>query len=145
MRLAAESWAVRGTTRDAARAREVESAGIEAAVADPERPGTLLDLLGDVAVVHWLLGTARGEPESIDAIHGQRLRALLERIVDTPVRGFVYEGAGTVPGEQLDRGAETVRFAGETWQIPVAVVEADPADHESWLVAMTDATLGLLR
>ena len=42
----------------------IEAAGIEAAIADPVRPGTILDLVGDVAVVHWLLGSASGEPES---------------------------------------------------------------------------------
>jgi uncharacterized protein YbjT (DUF2867 family) len=143
-RLAADGWAVRGTTRDAERVAEIESAGIEAAVADPERPGTVLDLVGEVAVVHWLLGTAQGGPEAIEAIHGLRLQALLERLVDTPVRGFVYEGAGTVPPQLFDRGAGIVRSAGETWRIPFAVVDADPRDHEAWLATMSEATRRLL-
>ena len=29
-------------------------------------------------------------------LHGPRLETLLERLVDTPVRGVVYEAAGTV-------------------------------------------------
>ena len=69
-------------------------AGIEPALADPARPGTILDLVGDVAVVLWLLGSAGATREEVEAIHGSALERLLERLVDTPVRGFVYEGAG---------------------------------------------------
>jgi hypothetical protein len=118
--------------------------GIEPAVADPDRPGTLLDLVGDVAVVHWLLGSAQAEPEVIGAIHGPRLETLLHKLVDTPVRGFVYEAAGDVPGAHLQRGADAVRRAAETWRIPVEIVEADPADHLAWLDAMAGATARVL-
>ncbi len=143
-RLAADGWSLRGTTRDPGRASDIEAAGIEPAVADPELPGTVLDLVGDVAVVHWLLATAVAEHEAIAAIHGVRLEALLERLVDTPVRGFVYEAAGTVEPRCLERGAAAVRAASETWRIPVEVVEADPGDFEGWLKAMTAATHRLL-
>jgi len=143
-RLAAEGWWLRGTTRDPGHVAGIEAAGIEPAVADPDRPGTLLDLVGDVTVVHWLLGTARAEPEVIVAIHGARLQALLERLVDTPVRGFVYEAAGDVQRQQLERGAGLVRSAAETWRIPVEVVEADPTDFDPWLEAMTAATQRLV-
>jgi uncharacterized protein YbjT (DUF2867 family) len=143
-RLAAEGWSLRGTTRDPEHVADIEAAGIEPAVADPDRPGTLLDLVGDVTVVHWLLGTAQAEPEVIVAIHGVRLQALLERLVDTPVRGFVYEAAGDVQRQQLERGAGLVRSAAETWRIPVEVVEADPADFDPWLDAMSAATQRLV-
>ena len=89
-------WQVRGTSARAG-LEAIEAAGLEAAVADPDRPGTVLELCGDVTVVVWLLGSARGEPELIAAIHGPRLERLLEKLVDSPVRGFVYEAAG--PGE----------------------------------------------
>lgn len=118
--------------------------GIEPAVADPDRPGTVLDLVGDVTVVHWLLGTAEAGPERISTIHGLRLEALLEKLVDTPVRGFVYEAAGGVPRRHLERGAAIVRSAAQTWRIPVEVVEADPADRDAWLDAMTSATQRLV-
>jgi uncharacterized protein YbjT (DUF2867 family) len=143
-RLAAEGWSLRGSTRDPRHTTEIEAAGIEPAVADPNRPGTLLDLVGDVTVVHWLLGSARAEPEVIGAIHGPRLEALLERLVDTPVRGFVYEAVGAVQAQHLERGAGIVRSAAQTWRIPVEVVEADPADLDAWLDTMTAATLRLV-
>jgi uncharacterized protein YbjT (DUF2867 family) len=47
-----EGWAVRGTSRGAEGLAEIEDAGIEPALADPERPATLLELVGDVTAVH---------------------------------------------------------------------------------------------
>jgi nucleoside-diphosphate-sugar epimerase len=142
--LAGEGWAVRGTTRSDRNAGEIEAAGIEAAVADPDRPGTLFELVGDVAVVHWLLGSAGGEPMLVAGIHGQRLEGLLEKLVDTPVRGFVYEAAGTVPRADLEAGAAAVRAAAASWRIPIEVVDTDPADHHAWLEAMVGASKRLL-
>jgi uncharacterized protein YbjT (DUF2867 family) len=142
--LADDGWQVRGTTRAEASLELIRTAGIEPALADPERPGTVLELVGDVTVVHWLLGSADGQDPLLDAIHGPRLRALLERLVDTPVRGFVYEAAGTVGAERLRDGAELVREAGERWRIPAEVVMTGPGDPASWLAAMADATRRLL-
>jgi uncharacterized protein YbjT (DUF2867 family) len=142
-RLLEEGWAVRGTSRGEGGLAEIEAAGIEPALADPDRPATLLELVGDVAVVHWLLGSAEGEPELLEAIHGSRLERLLERLVDTPVRGFVYEAAGSVPPLLLEGGAASVEGAAGTWRIPVALVGTDPADHAGWTEAMLSATKGL--
>src|SRR5690349_14548817 len=82
----------------------------------------------DVTILFWLLGSAAGEPELLEALHGPRLERLLEELVDTPVRGIVYEAAGSVPEEQLEGGAAIVRAASERWRIPSAVVDADPDD-----------------
>jgi len=126
---------VRGTSRGKAGLAEIAAAGIEPALADPQRPATLLDLVGDVAVVCWLLGSASGEAEDLAAIHGSRLERLLERLVETPVRLFVYEGAGSIDRALLDRGAAAVRSAAATWRIPTEVVDVDPADPEAWVSA----------
>src|SRR5213593_1462593 len=82
--LAGEGWAVRGTSRSEDGLELIAAAGLEPALADPERPGTVLDLVGDVAVVHWLLGSAAGEPELLGTVNGERLEGLLARLVDTP-------------------------------------------------------------
>jgi uncharacterized protein YbjT (DUF2867 family) len=119
--LLADGWAVRGTSRRQEGLAAIEAVGIEAALADPERPATLLDLVGDVAAVYWLLGSAGGDPENIEAIHGARLERFLERLVETPVRRFVYEAAGSVDPAVLERGAKIVQIAGETWRIPVEI------------------------
>lgn len=112
--LLAEGWAVRGTSRRSDGLAAIEGAGIEAAPADPDRPGTILELVNDVAVLVLLLGSAIGSEEELAAIHGPRLERLLEHLVDTPVRGIVYEGTAA--------GAEIVRAASRTWRIPVEVV-----------------------
>jgi nucleoside-diphosphate-sugar epimerase len=140
--LVAAGHATRGTTRSRRRREEIEAAGVEAVVADPDRLGTIMAQLGGVTVVCCLLGDARGG--SAADLHGPRLRTLLERLVDTPVRGFVYEAAGSVDPALLAGGAAAVREAAATWRLPVEVVEADPRDHETWLAATTAAVARLL-
>ncbi|HEY1356915.1 MAG TPA: hypothetical protein VGF21_01290 [Thermoleophilaceae bacterium] len=109
----ADGNAVRGTTRRPEALEAIGSTGAEAVIADPDRLGTILPLLGDVTVLAWLAGSAR-------------LETLLERLVDTPVRGLLYDGA---------EGSALVRAASERWSIPARVIEDDPADHEAWLAA----------
>jgi nucleoside-diphosphate-sugar epimerase len=121
VQLLAEGWAVRGTSRSEEGLAPIEAVGIDAALADPENPGTVLDLVGDVAAVYWLLGSAEGSAENLEAVHGPRLERLLERLVETPVRHFVYEASGSVDVEILERGSAIVRAAGERWRIPVTV------------------------
>jgi hypothetical protein len=104
-------------------------------VADPDRLATLVPTLAGVTVVCWLMGRASGSPE----VHGARLETLMEHLVDTPVRGFVYEAAGRVDSTVLERGAQIVRAAARTWRIPSEIVTADPAAHEEWLEAMRAA------
>jgi uncharacterized protein YbjT (DUF2867 family) len=139
-RLLAEGWLARGTSRRDGGLAAIEAAGIELALADPDHPHTLLGLVGDVTVVHWLLGSAQGSPEAIGAIHGPRLERFLEKLVDTPVRGFVYEAAGSVDPAALDRGAAAARAAARTWRIPVEAVAAAPDDPQAWATSMLDAT-----
>jgi len=127
-RLLAEGWAVRGTSRRDDGLAAIEAAGIESALADPDRPGTILELVGDVAVLVLLLGSATGSDEELAAIHGPRLERLMEHLVETPVRGVVYEGT--------EAGSEVVRAAGRTWRIPVEVVT-----EEADLVAAVASTL----
>jgi uncharacterized protein YbjT (DUF2867 family) len=133
--LRAEGWEARGTTRGADRLGLIEREGIEAVLADPDRVGTLLDHVGDVTLVAWLLGSATGDDELVAAIHGPRLERLLEELVDTPVRGFVYEAAGRVPAGRLRAGTELVRGAAERWRIPVGMIEHDPGDRRGWVAA----------
>jgi uncharacterized protein YbjT (DUF2867 family) len=139
-----EGWAVRGTSRDAEGLAAIEAAGIEPARADPERPGTVLELVDDVAVLIWLLASATGDAEAVAAIHGPRLGSLLERLVETPVRGFVYEGAGTVDAKLLSGGAELVRNAERTWRIPVTVTETSRSDGPAWVEELETAVVEIL-
>jgi uncharacterized protein YbjT (DUF2867 family) len=113
-RLLAEGWAVRGTSRREEGLAAIAAAGIEAALADPDRPGSILELVNDVAVLVLLLGSASGSEEELAAIHGPRLERLMEHLVETPVRGVLYEGT--------EEGAGVVEAAGRTWRIPVGIV-----------------------
>jgi uncharacterized protein YbjT (DUF2867 family) len=131
--LLAAGHAVRGTTRDAARVAEIEAAGAEGVVADPDRLGTLLPHIEGISVICWLLASATGEPGALAALHGPRLRSLLERLVDAPVRGFVYEAEGSVDSALLADGAAAVRAANDTFHIPVEILSADPGDHAGWV------------
>lgn len=139
MRLLEGGWQVRGTTRDPGRVGAIEAAGIEPAVADPDRVGSILEQVADVTVIFWLLGSAFGDPDEVAALHGPRLERMLEEIVDTPVRGFVYEASGGVERKHRERGARLVNAAGERWRIPVEVVAADPAEGSAWDDAMIAA------
>ena len=126
--LAARGWQVRGTSRERAGLDAIAGAGLEPAEADPDRPGTILELCGDVAVVVWLLGSATGERRTVAAIHGPRLESLLEKLVDTPVRGFAYEAEGSVDPAELAAGGEIVERAGETWRIPVTFLTEERSE-----------------
>jgi uncharacterized protein YbjT (DUF2867 family) len=142
--LLAAGWAVRGTARREEGLAAIEAAGIEPALADPDRVGTVLELVGDVAVLFHLLGSAAGDPEAVAAIHGPRLERLLEKIVDTPVRGVVYEAVGSGDDAVLAGGAELVATASRTWRIPAEVVTAEPDHPREWCQQMVDLALGLL-
>jgi uncharacterized protein YbjT (DUF2867 family) len=136
-------WQVRGTSRSPEGLEAIEAAGLEPAQADPDRPGTVLELCGDVAVVIWLLGWAAGRAEELAAVHGPRLERLLEKLVDSPVRAFAYEAAGTVDPGLLDEGRGIVERAGERWRIPVTALTATRNDA-GWATRTAATIAGLL-
>jgi nucleoside-diphosphate-sugar epimerase len=104
--LRAAGHAVRGTTRGA-HVAEIEAAGAEPYVGDPDRIGTLMDALHGVTIVCWLMG-------GIELDEG-RVRMFWEKIVDTGVRGVVHEGVGEA----------IARHGSDTWQIPLEVPGED--------------------
>ncbi len=127
--------AVRGTTRAAGGLAALHVAGIEPHVGDPDRISTLAPALDHVSVACVLLGSLTDTPEAIAALHGPRLEMLLVRMLDTTVRGVVYESAGTVPRPVLEDGSELVRSACRRSLIPYALLDSDPDDHSAWLGA----------
>lgn len=143
-RLLAEGWQVRGTSRSEDGLVAIREAGIEPALADPLRPDTVLDLVGDVTVVLWLFASAVGPPEELSAIHGSRLERLMERLIETPVRGFVYEMRGSVNPILLEHGNEVIEAAGDTWRVGISSVFVDPKDPHDWAEITAGATSGLV-
>ena len=114
---------MRGTTRDPARADDIEAAGAEPFIGDPDRLATLVPALEHVAIV------------CLSAhLHGPRLEALLWCLIDTTARGVVYEGPA----------AELVRNASERSHIPCALLDGPKDDHQAWLQAALAAVESLL-
>src|SRR3978361_603623 len=97
--LVADAHAVRFVTRHEAFRPEIEAAGAECWIGDPDRIGALRHALESAAVLLCLLGRA---PDG--DMHGSRLTMMMERTIDTTVRGVVYEGT---PGG----AAEVARMA----------------------------------
>jgi hypothetical protein len=128
--LRAAGHAVRGTTRGA-HAAEIAATGAEVYVGDPDRIATLMDALHGVTIVCWLTGTI---PDG--DLHAGRLRMLWEKLVDTPVRGVVYEG-------MLPEGEAIARASSQTWQIPLEVLDGDPR-ADDWVATATAAVNRLL-
>lgn len=142
--LLAQGWAVRGTSRREEGLEPIAAAGIEPALADLDRVGTVLEQVADVAVVYLLLGSATGDPEAVAELHRHRLERLLEKLVDTPVRGVVYEAVGSVAPAVLADGAAHVEAAARTWRIPVSIVREERDDHGLWSQEMGKLALELL-
>jgi uncharacterized protein YbjT (DUF2867 family) len=131
--------AIRGTTRDPARRSEIEAAGVEPFVGDPNLVGTLAPALAHVGVACILMGSVTGTEEQLTALHGTRLDMLLERMLDTTVRGVVYQAAGSVDPALLSTGAGRVRHACERSLIPYELLTADPAQNASWVAEAVQA------
>jgi uncharacterized protein YbjT (DUF2867 family) len=142
--LIARGHAVRGTTRHAEHARPIEAIGAEAFVGDPDVIATLTRALDRVTVAVVLLGSASGSPAQLAALHGTRLDMLLSRMIDTTIRGVVYEATGSVQPDILEAGGARVRAVCEESRIPYALLRSDSADPSVWpgdAVAAIERTL----
>lgn len=140
--LITEGLSVRGTSREAATREEAEAAGIEAVDADPNFLGTVVAAVDGVSVVVWLLASARGG--SVEDLHGGILERFLDEMVDTPVRGFVYEAEGVVPVRYRTRGRRIVEAASERSHIPIAAIESPVDPLDEWVSAARLAVLGVM-
>lgn len=138
--------AARIVTRSEGRREEIEAAGAECFIGDPNRLGTLRGALEGVAVACWLLATATGSPEELHELHVSRLPAFLGAAVDSTMRGFVYEvqlsdssGVGlakpTPQVETMNEGAVSVEVVAARNAISIAALSADPHDLGLWMQA----------
>ncbi len=146
--LVGEGHAVRVTTRTEAGRAAIEATGAECWVGTPERLGTLRAALESVTIACWLLGTVAGEGEEVRALHASRLEFFLGQVIDTTVRGFLYEAAGVaggaVPANVLAGGERIVQRVAECNEIPVGFLRADPGDADAWLAGAHAAIDALL-
>jgi uncharacterized protein YbjT (DUF2867 family) len=136
---------VRATTRTEAARTAIEATGAECWIGTPDRLATLRGALDSVTIACWLLGTATGPSEQLDALHGSRLEFFLTQAIDTTVRGVLYEASGTgVTPQTLAAGERLVRSLTERNEIPVAILGADPGEVEAWLAEACEAVDALL-
>jgi hypothetical protein len=70
---------------------------------------------------------------------------MLEKLVDTPVRGFVYEASGELPERTLAAGAELVDAASRRWRIPAVHLRAARGDHAGWAETLVAAVESAIR
>ena len=108
--LVAEGHAVRAVATDHDEGVAIQEAGGEAWTGDPDVIGTLRYALENVTLLLWLLGED-GRPE----LHGSRLAMMLEKTIDTTMRGVVY-----VAGP--DEGVKTVEDVAGYNEIPFRIV-----------------------
>lgn len=106
-------------------------------VADPDRIATLTGALEHAGVGCILLGSATGSAQAVAALHSSRLEMMLLRMLDTTVRGVVYEAAGTVDASVLAGGSKIVRRFCEDSRIPYALL-SDPGPP-GWPASAADA------
>ena len=129
--LTAHGHAVRFVTRHEAFRPEIEAAGAECWIGDPDRIGSLRYALESATVLLWLMGQA---PDG--DLHGSRLTMMLERTIDTTVRGVVYEGT--------EAGAAEVARMADFNEIPHAVVDTPRTDVDAWVAGILTAVDGVL-
>ncbi|MGE4426011.1 MAG: NAD(P)H-binding protein [Solirubrobacteraceae bacterium] len=137
--LTADGHAVRVVTRDPERHDAIRAAGGEPWDGDPDRIGTLRYALDNVTILLWALGTATGDEASVRALHATRLEMLLERTIDTTVRGVLYECSGTLPVELLSQGARIVERLCRHNEIPWGLLYHEPSDPDGWAASAAGA------
>jgi hypothetical protein len=149
--LVGEGHAVRITTRGERGRAGIEAVGAECWVGTPDRLATLRGALENVTILCWMLATATGSGEELDALHGSRLEFFMTQAIDTTVRGVVYEAGGGNPGTatasapaMLAEGEAIVRGLAERNSIPTAFLTADPLDSDAWRAEALAAVASLL-
>ncbi len=142
--LVGEGHAVRITTRSEEGRAAIEAVGAECWIGTPDRLATLRGALDSVTILCWMLGSAVGSDEELQALYTTRLEYFLTQAIDTTVRGFLYEAAGSVQDDLLLDGERTVRTLTERSAIPAAVLGVDPEDVESWVAQAQADITGML-
>jgi len=143
--LAGAGHALRITTRAERGRAAIEAAGAECWIGTPERLGSLRGALENATLACWLLGSASGDQQQLRELHGSRLEGFVRQLVDTTVRGFIYEAAGSGAGARaVAAGQPVARALAERNAIPMLALSVDPAHVTEWLARARDAVRGLL-
>ena len=140
--------AVRITTRSEERRSEIEASGAECWLGAPERLGSLRAALDGVTIACWMLARATGSAAEVRSLHGSRLELFLRYVIDTTVRGFVYDASpGALSEQLLEEGAAVTRSLTRQHSIPAWVLvhgDEAPGDDAGWVRAAREAVEGFL-
>lgn len=139
-----EGHATRIVTRSEEHRSAIEDGGAECWIGNPDRLATLRGTLEGVTIACWLLGSLTGSREQVDALHGPRLRAFLGGAIDSTMRGFLYEAAGSAPVETLAEGERIAREECTRNAIPLVVLRTAPSAQASWREESLAAVRALL-
>ncbi len=100
---------VRGMTRSAEHATELERLGIVPVIADVTNPESLNALGADVCAVYHLMGSMSGSDEQLARLHVEGTRNVLQALRGTALKRYVYESStavyGQIDGEWIDETA----------------------------------------
>lgn len=132
--LVEEGHAVRVVTDDDSRSANIEAVGAERFPGTPGRLATMRGALEHVAVACWLLADLDdGDADLVRALHGPRLEQFISSAIDSTLRGFVYDAAGSVSAEVLTEGERIVSETAARNLIPIAILRAGMGNDEAWL------------
>ena len=132
--LVEEGHAVRVVAGEESRRAHIEAAGGECYLGTPDRLATIRGALEHVTVACWLLSDLDGrDADLVRALHGSRLEQFISSAIDSTLRGFVYDAAGSVPPEVLREGERIVSETAARNLIPIAILRAGTGNEEAWL------------
>jgi uncharacterized protein YbjT (DUF2867 family) len=143
--LVANGHAVRITTRSEARRAQIESAGAECWIGTPARLSTLRGALDGVALACWMLAAASAGRDELQALHGRLLESFVRQVIDTTVRGFIYDAAPQAcEPALLATGIEIVESLTGFNAIPAQVIAGGRDEDGSWIASARGAVEQLL-
>jgi hypothetical protein len=116
--------------RIAAAEAALSEAGYAVRSVAPDLAGDIVDQLENVTVVAYLMGDAT-DPAAND----EMLETVLLKVVDTGVRGFVYERAGAEPNAH-------VSHAEATWHLSVAELDGE-TDFAEAITTAANRSIGI--
>lgn len=138
--------AVRITTRCEAGRESIEAAGAECWIGTPARLGTLRGALDGASLACWMLAGASGTPQELRALHGSRLEGFLRQMVDTSVRGFIYDASPrALEPRLLQTATQMVESLAGFNAIPTRVLTATADEDDGWIAGARRAVEELLR
>lgn len=143
--LVEEGLAVRVVAKDDSRRAHVEAVGGEFFLGTPHRLVTLRGALEHVTVACWLFADLdEQDEEPARVLHGSRLEQFISSAIDSTLRGFVYDAAGSVCAGALAEGERIVLETAARNLIPIAILKAPAGGEEAWLAQAHGAVTRLL-